>query len=199
MLDARARCVAWRRRGHAGRARRGHGLERVEHRGRPGPRHRPDSIGNVIDLTKNIEVGKFDYLEHPEKLTRSPRGRGRSGIGPGRRALPQGAGAHRWPGRHRSRGQGVPASGPPDLSRGSIIGRELAKTLHVYVGDEITLVSPLGDLGPTGVMPRTRKFRVAAIFYSGMYEYDATHAYMTARRSRRSSSQPRRRESARIE
>jgi lipoprotein-releasing system permease protein len=27
-------------------------------------------------------------------------------------------------------------------------------------------------------MPRTRRFRVAAIFYSGMYEYDATHAYI---------------------
>jgi lipoprotein-releasing system permease protein len=36
----------------------------------------------------------------------------------------------------------------------------------------------MGELGPTGVMPRSRKFRVAAIFYSGMYEYDATHAYI---------------------
>jgi lipoprotein-releasing system permease protein len=30
-----------------------------------------------------------------------------------------------------------------------------------------------------GVLPRARKFRVAAIFYSGMYEYDATHVYTT--------------------
>src|SRR6185369_7151033 len=60
---------------------------------------------------------------------------------------------------------------------GLILGRELAKTLHVYVGDEVTLVSPLGDLGPMGVMPRTKKFRVAAIFYSGMYEYDAMSVY----------------------
>src|SRR5205085_10332006 len=60
---------------------------------------------------------------------------------------------------------------------GIILGRELAKTLHVYVGDEVTLVSPLGDLGPMGVMPRTRRFRVAAVFYSGMYEYDATYVY----------------------
>ena len=49
----------------------------------------------------------------------------------------------------------------------------------LYVGDEVTLVSPLGDLGPMGVMPRTKKFRVAAIFYSGMYEYDASHVYTT--------------------
>jgi lipoprotein-releasing system permease protein len=58
-----------------------------------------------------------------------------------------------------------------------IIGRELSHTLHVFVGDEVTLVSPLGDLGPMGVMPRTKRFRVAAIFYSGMYEYDASHVY----------------------
>jgi lipoprotein-releasing system permease protein len=30
-----------------------------------------------------------------------------------------------------------------------------------------------------GVMPKTRKYRIAAIFYSGMYEYDATHVYTT--------------------
>ena len=70
-------------------------------------------------------------------------------------------------------------SSEPPLRPGLVIGRELAKTLHVYVGDEVTLVSPLGDLGPMGVMPKTRKFRIAAIFYSGMYEYDATHVYTT--------------------
>ena len=67
---------------------------------------------------------------------------------------------------------------PDDAFPGLVLGRELAKTLHVCVGDEITLISPLGDLGPMGVMPRSRRFRVAAIFYSGMYEYDASHAYM---------------------
>jgi lipoprotein-releasing system permease protein len=60
-----------------------------------------------------------------------------------------------------------------------IVGRELAKSLHVYVGDELTLVSPLGELGPMGLLPKARRFRVAAIFYSGMYEYDASQAYVT--------------------
>jgi lipoprotein-releasing system permease protein len=69
-------------------------------------------------------------------------------------------------------------AGPP-LRPGLVIGRELAKTLHVYVGDEVTLVSPLGDLGPMGVMPKTRKFTIAGIFYSGMFEYDASHVWMT--------------------
>ena len=67
---------------------------------------------------------------------------------------------------------------PEDIYPGIVIGRELAKSLHVYVGDELTLVSPLGDLGPIGILPRSRRYRVASIFYSGMYEYDNTYAYI---------------------
>ena len=48
------------------------------------------------------------------------------------------------------------------------------------MGDEITcVVAAFGDLGPMGVMPRTKKFRVAAIFFSGMYEFDAGDVYVT--------------------
>jgi lipoprotein-releasing system permease protein len=67
---------------------------------------------------------------------------------------------------------------PSDVYPGVVLGRELARSLHAYVGDELTLVSPMGDLGPLGLLPRSRKFRVAGIFYTGMYDYDATHAYV---------------------
>jgi lipoprotein-releasing system permease protein len=59
-----------------------------------------------------------------------------------------------------------------------IIGRELAKTLHSYLGDEVNLISPMGDIGPTGPIPRSRPFRVGGIFYSGMYEYDSKYIYI---------------------
>lgn len=59
-----------------------------------------------------------------------------------------------------------------------IIGRELAKTLHSYLGDEVNLVSPMGDIGPTGPIPRSRPFRVGGVFYSGMYEYDSKYIYV---------------------
>ena len=42
----------------------------------------PGSIGNVIDLIKNIEVGQFKYLENPELLTRLPPDE-IIGLGPG--------------------------------------------------------------------------------------------------------------------
>ena len=32
----------------------------------------PKSIGNVIDLKKNIEVGRFEFLEDPERLLHLP-------------------------------------------------------------------------------------------------------------------------------
>ncbi len=60
-----------------------------------------------------------------------------------------------------------------------VVGRELAKQLHLRLGSELSLVSRFGELTPAGVIPRERKFRVAGIFFSGMYEYDATHAYVT--------------------
>ncbi|AKU98102.1 Lipoprotein releasing system transmembrane protein LolC [Labilithrix luteola] len=134
----------------------------------------PQSIKSVIELGNNIEVGKLDYLEHPEKLTHLPPNEV-IGLGPGGEQYLKGADLGGLTDEIDPSVRAVLLDKPD--RPGLILGRELAKTLHVYVGDEITLVSPLGDLGPMGVMPRTKKFRVAGIFYSGMYEYDATYVY----------------------
>ena len=64
-----------------------------------------------------------------------------------------------------------------DLLPGLIVGAELARSLRLHLGDEVNVVSPNGELGPTGPMPRSRPFRVAGIFYSGMFEYDMQFVY----------------------
>ena len=133
------------------------------------------SIGTVIDLLQNIEVGKFAYLDDPKKLAALPPDEP-IGIGSGGEFYLKGPDIK--PYLSRLDADVGDAVAPADAFPGIVIGRELAKSLHVYVGDELTLISPLGDLGPMGVLPRSRKFRVAAIFYSGMYEYDASHAYV---------------------
>jgi len=133
------------------------------------------TIGTVIDLLQNIEVGKFAYLDEPNKLANLPPDEP-IGIGSGGEFYLKGPDIK--PYLSRLDPDVEEAVIPPDAFPGIVIGRELAKSLHVYVGDELTLISPLGDLGPMGVLPRSRKFRVAAIFYSGMYEYDASHAYV---------------------
>jgi lipoprotein-releasing system permease protein len=136
----------------------------------------PQSIGKVIDLPKNVEVGKIAYMVDPALLTRLPADEP-VGVGPGGEVYLKGPD---YRGRVTGKWDNIPDERPPadDIYPGIVIGRELAKSLHVYVGDELTLVSPLGDLGPIGILPRSRRYRVAAIFYSGMYEYDNTYAYV---------------------
>ena len=62
-----------------------------------------------------------------------------------------------------------------DLSDGSyriMLGDALALALAVTVGDDLVLIAPQGNATPAGIEPRMRRFRVAGIFHSGMYEYD---------------------------
>jgi lipoprotein-releasing system permease protein len=62
---------------------------------------------------------------------------------------------------------------------GIILGVELAKHLSVSLNDSIQVISPLGTVTPMGMMPKMRRFRVKGIFYSGMYEFDNTMAYVS--------------------
>lgn len=61
---------------------------------------------------------------------------------------------------------------------GIVIGKELSRMLGVFYGEEINIVSPLGNMTPLGMVPRMKKFRVVGIFDSGMYEYDTSLAYI---------------------
>jgi lipoprotein-releasing system permease protein len=68
---------------------------------------------------------------------------------------------------------------------GIILGVELAKRLSVSVNDIIQVISPLGTMTPMGMMPKMKRFRVAGIFYSGMYEFDNTLAYISIESAQR--------------
>ena len=63
-------------------------------------------------------------------------------------------------------------------SDGIAIGADMAQRLGVAVGDRMTLISPQGNPGPFGTMPRMRDYSVVALFDSGMYEYDNAYIYM---------------------
>ena len=71
---------------------------------------------------------------------------------------------------------------PPGIA----IGRDLAEKLELKVGDMVRLISPLSGLdvagwSPAGEIPRSRDFRVAAIFFSGFNEYDRRLVYVHMR------------------
>jgi lipoprotein-releasing system permease protein len=60
-----------------------------------------------------------------------------------------------------------------------IVGKQLAEEWKLGPGDYVTLTSPQGPLTPFGLMPRTRRFRVAGVFDSGFYDYDENWCFMT--------------------
>ena len=51
--------------------------------------------------------------------------------------------------------------------------------MDISAGDYVTLTSPQGNLTPFGMLPRSRRFRVAGIFDSGFYDYDANWGFVT--------------------
>jgi lipoprotein-releasing system permease protein len=113
-----------------------------------------ETVGSVTDLPANVKEGELGWLRAPERI---PGGAGRR---------PEDAVAP------------APAPRRDRILPGIVLGRELASALRVFVGDQVNVVSPFGDLGPAGPQPKSRPFRVAAIFYSGMYEYDSKFAYI---------------------
>ncbi|VTU40165.1 Lipoprotein-releasing system transmembrane protein LolC [Variovorax sp. PBS-H4] len=59
---------------------------------------------------------------------------------------------------------------------GIVLGVELARSLFVQVGDQVTLIAPGGQVTPAGVVPRLKQFTVVGTFDSGHYEYDSALA-----------------------
>jgi lipoprotein-releasing system permease protein len=60
-----------------------------------------------------------------------------------------------------------------------IIGKELARSLGVFVGDTVLVTSPQGYLTPLQIVPKFRNFRVVGVFDSGFYDFDASWGITT--------------------
>jgi len=128
----------------------------------------PRSVGTVLELPRTIEEGKLDWLLHPEQIPSSPE----------YRRDPESAFGSKVPASDRPERSEAKSKGAIRTLPGVVIGREMARSLRVFVGDTVNVISPLGDLGPSGPQPKSRPFRVAAVFFTGMYEYDSKFAYI---------------------
>lgn len=133
-----------------------------------------ETIDTVTELKKNVTRGSLRHLKTPAEIPVPAKVGGADGdpVKPTDAvddAIAKAAGGV----------GGVPTPGSDEKpTPGVVIGVEMAKNLKVFVGDVINVVSPLGDLGPTGPIPKARAFRVAATFYSGMFEYDSKFIYI---------------------
>lgn len=146
------------------------------------------TVDQVSTLSKNIKQGKLSYIDNPKEIP----------ITPLKRDLKEGATVDEPKDKPANNPTEQPTNNPTKqptnnpteqpntvensnqpLVPGVIIGQEMAKSLKVFVGDVINVVSPIGELGPTGPVPKARAYRVAGIFYSGMYEYDSKFVYIS--------------------
>ncbi|MDP3276034.1 MAG: ABC transporter permease [Deltaproteobacteria bacterium] len=146
----------------------------------------PEARGTADNLRRELIRGRMEYLQEPSRLL-EPSYEDTRPLTPRDTERPQATTAPRPAARGLPSGV-APLPPPPTPSPGSyvlpglIIGRELASNLHLQVGDEVRAVSPFGGMiTPAGPLPKTQSFRIAGIFYTGMYEYDTKYAFLTIR------------------
>lgn len=152
----------------------------------------PATVNQVTELGREIAdpkygEGKLEWLATPEEIP-LPKKLGASDVTRDLREIADELA------RLEAKQKGLPEPPPsPDAPAaapqqaatekntlpGILVGRELARSLKVFVGDPVTIVSPIaGELGPMGPQPKSMQFRVAGVFYSGMYEYDSKFVYI---------------------
>jgi lipoprotein-releasing system permease protein len=59
-----------------------------------------------------------------------------------------------------------------------VLGKDLAETVGASVGDSVMVISPQGEMTPMGIIPKYVRFRLAGIFHSGFYQYDAQMGFL---------------------
>lgn len=59
-----------------------------------------------------------------------------------------------------------------------VIGMRMAERLALDTGGSVTLIVPQPPVGAMMLAPRSRSYRVVAIFESGMFEYDNSFVYL---------------------
>ena len=118
----------------------------------------PDYENKVTDLLKTIKVGSVDPLR-PKENPPPP----------------------------------APSSSSPDDLQGLqnrvaslppiILGKDMADNLGATVGSIVLVTSPQGELTPFGIVPKYMRFKVAGVFDSGFYDYDANWAFTSLQAS----------------
>ncbi len=65
------------------------------------------------------------------------------------------------------------------------IGVDLSERLGIFLGDTVSVFSDETTLSPLGEFPLRRRFKVAVIFQSGLYDFDAQWAFTSIQSAQR--------------
>jgi lipoprotein-releasing system permease protein len=96
------------------------------------------------------------------------------GIDPEKETSVTGLQSHVKEGRWEDLSANSEKPAPPIL-----LGRELARSLHAEVGDQVLLAAPSADMNVMMNMPSLYPFTVAGVLETGLYDYDSTLVVMT--------------------
>lgn len=137
----------------------------------------PATVGSVSDLPKQVIAGDIGWITDPQKIPSTA-------VEPNKNAAKlEGPEYEQYLEDTLKRRQDHPDESKLDPEAvknlpGICIGKEMSHQLRGWVGDVVNVLTPLGEMTPTGPVPRSRPFRVACILYSGMYEYDSKFVYI---------------------
>jgi lipoprotein-releasing system permease protein len=157
----------------------------------------PADEKTVGDLLQSVRGGSAAALEPEASLSSTS-----SGVHPTLRgeAAKDGAPGVSGLGREKPHLSAIKPreDGAPALVAGSaaqavppiVIGKDLAETLGVKVGDAVLVTSPQGELTPLGLVPRYQRFQLVGIFKSGFYQYDSSYAFARLKDAQKLFSEP---------
>ncbi len=141
------------------------------------------TVGQANKLPQQIKRGELSHLDDPATLDKAMKERGLGRPEPTRRKTPgeavlddpedvpppeEAPGFMAFP---------APATEDASLTPGLFVGAELRRSLALWPGETIDIISPFGELGPDGPIPKSRPFRVAGVFQTEMLEFDSKLAY----------------------
>lgn len=152
------------------------------------------TVGQANRLPDTVKEGKLEALEKPDlvkpfdlstnpSLGDAPEGRDRMRAAAGAGLDDAPAAAPTVDAELSAAGMDIPAPTAPRAADGRrllptlLCGGELRQNLNLWQGESVNVVSPFGDLGPNGPIPKSRPFRLAGWFVSGMLEFDTRLAY----------------------
>lgn len=145
-----------------------------------------ETIGTTSKLPTFLQEGELKDLVDPDRVdarAATMRLRPQRRRTPGERALDalnEDAPTDETPEAAEDLGDMAFPQARPGLRRAApslIMGNELRKNLALWPAEHVNVVSPFGELGPQGPVPKSRPFRLSGWFSSGMLEYDSKLAY----------------------
>ena len=155
------------------------------------------SIDETIQLTRFVKEGcgcleTLDEPEHVERYLSStpfpsvqgfcglpcPELKGATGAGASGEAEPAG--------RQQLGGlMAIPKPARPKARPTLLLGVHLRYTLGLSPGQRVDVISPLGDIGPNGPIPRLKPYSLGGWVTSGLADIDAHQAYSSLRDTQR--------------